>query len=55
MVRKAILLLEKVHITDDRGERRLDVVGHIGNEFHLHSLAFDPLFHSCANALFNVV
>ena len=51
----ALLLFNEVSIVDDGCQRRLDVMGHIGDQLRLHPLALQPLFHSCRHSLTNAV
>ena len=38
LLRLDVLLFQKIHIVDDGGQRRLDVVGDVGDELCLHAL-----------------
>ncbi len=48
-VRK-VLLLQQIHVVDDAGQGRLDVMGDVGDEFGLQPLAFQPLLHRLVHA-----
>ena len=47
----AVGLLQQVHIVDDGGQRRLDVVGDIGNQFGFQPLGLHSLVHSPVHTL----
>lgn len=50
MVRQPLFLLQQLHIADNGSQRRLYIMGNVGNQLHLHPLAlqlfFDGLLHS---------
>ena len=50
-----MFLLQQLGITDDRGEGGLQVMGHIGDQLHLHPLAAGALLHGGLEPLLNVV
>ena len=41
MIRQLFLFFQQFHIADNGRQRRLDVMGNIGNQLHLHTLAAD--------------
>ena len=48
---RQLLLLQQVHIVDDGGEGRFDVVGDVGDELSLQPLGPHPLLHRPVEAL----
>ena len=50
-----LFLFQQVHIVDNGGERRFDIVGDICNELCFHALAFQPLLHCARHSHANVV
>ena len=48
-------LLEHNHIIDNGGERRLDVMGNVGDQICLQPFILHTGFHCCAHAVSNVV
>ena len=55
MLGQLFLLPQQLRIADDGGERRLDVVGHVGHQFHLHPLALHLLCKRRLHALLYLV
>ena len=55
MLRQRFFLLQKLHIADNGGERRLDVMGDVGNQLHFHTLAFHLLVHRGSKSLTDVL
>ena len=45
-----VLLFQQIHIVDDRGQRRLNVVGHVGDELCLQVLGLHLLLHRLLQA-----
>lgn len=55
MVGKRLLLFQQIYVADNRGKRRLNVMGNVGDELHLHALALYTFLHSGVYAVLNIV
>ena len=48
--RQVRLSFQQLHIADDGGQRRLDVVGHVGDKLHLGAVGLNALLHRLLDA-----
>ena len=50
-----ILPFQQIHVIDNRCQRRLDIMGHIGDQVGFQPLVLDALFHRCRQAASHLV
>ena len=50
MGRQVRLFFQQLHIADNGGQGRLDIVGHVGNQLHLGAVGLYALLHGFLNA-----
>ena len=52
---RKILPFQQIHIIDDGCERGFDIVGYVGDQFRLHTLVFQAVFHCGIQSGANVI
>ena len=55
MRRQFLFLTQKLHIADNGGKRRLDIMGYVCYQIHLHALALHALCKRSLHALLYLI